>query len=134
MLDPTSRVPLFELVYHDCLLALPYWGDSTASDASLLKRKILFACLYGCVPLYSFFVKDFARLKMDILESYHRIRSVLQKVATLPMTDFTSLTEDGTVQRSVFGGRYEVVANFSSLAYGYSDKTVAPEDFYFGEL
>lgn len=134
MLDPTSRIPLFELVYHDCLLALPYWGDSTASDASLLKRKILFACLYGCVPLYSFFVKDFARLKMDILESYHRIRSVLQKVATLPMTDFTSLTEDGTVQRSVFGGRYEVVANFSPLAYRYSDKTVAPEDFYFGEL
>ncbi len=134
MLDPASRVPLFELVYHDCLLALPYWGDSSASDPSLLKRKILFACLYGCVPLYSFFVKDFEELRTDILESYHRIRSVLQEIAALPMTDFASLTENSTVQRSVFGGRYEIVANFSSLTYRYNGMSIAPEDFYFGEI
>ena len=134
MMDPASRVPLWHLVYHDCLLAFPYWGDSTDASPEYIKTKILFACLYGCAPLYSFFVKNFERLLEDILESYQKITAVHEKVATLPMTSFESLTDDHRVQRSVFGERYEIVANFSDSVYVFGGHEISPLDLFFGEL
>ncbi len=134
MMDSASRVPLWHLVYHDCLLAFPYWGDSTDASPAHMRSKILFACLYGCAPLYSFFVKNFEQLRADIVDSYQRITAVHEKVATLPMTDFQSLTDDHRIQRSVFGGRYEVVANFSDSVYMFQGHEIAPMDLFFGEL
>lgn len=134
MLNPACRVPLWHLVYHDCLLAFPYWGDSTEMSLDLLWKKVLFACLYGCPPLYSFFVKDYALLKDNILESYRKITAVHQKVALLPMTDYAVLTEDHQVQKSVFGGRYEVIVNFSETPYVYQENTVLPHDLILLEL
>ena len=134
MLNPECRVPLWQLVYHDCLLAFPYWGDSTASSHELLKYKVLFACLYGCPPLYSFFVKDFEYLENDIISSYKLISEVHQKVATLPMTDFEVLSDDYNLQRSVFGNKYEVVANFSDKPRVYNNEIIQALDFIFKEL
>ncbi|MBQ8351339.1 MAG: hypothetical protein IJY20_04770 [Clostridia bacterium] len=134
MIDPTCRVPLWELCYHDAMMAFPYWGDSTDSSHALLRDKILFAVLYGCPPLYSFYAKNFDRLKDDILESYQKISTVHRKVALLPMTDFTALTSDRLIQRSVFGDRYEVVANFSDHAYRHDGFIVGAKDFLFREM
>lgn len=134
MLNPECRVPLWQLVYHDCLLAFPYWGDSTASSHELLKYKVLFACLYGCPPLYSFFVKDFEYLENDIISSYKLISEVHQKVAALPMTDFEVLSDDYNLQRSVFGNKYEVVANFSDKPRVYNNEIIQALDFIFKEL
>ncbi len=134
MLSPACRVPLWHLVYHDSLLAFPYWGDSTESARELLQEKILYACLYGCPPLYSFFVKDYAQLREDILQSYQKIAGVLTHTALLPMTDYAVLRDDYSLQRTVFGETWEVVANFSDTACLYKENTIAPKDFYFGHV
>lgn len=134
MLNPECRVPLWHLVYHDSLLAFPYWGDSTEMSMEWISKKILFACLYGCPPLYSFSVKDFDRLKDNILSSYRKITEVHQKVALLPMTDFEILRDDYQVQRSVFGNQYEVVVNFSSENYIYHNRCIRPDDLLFAEI
>jgi hypothetical protein len=129
MLNPACRVPLWHLVYHECMLAFPYWGDTTDDCIEQVKDKVLFACLYGCPPLYSFSAKDFDKLKDHILLSYQKITAVHQAVATLPMTDYRVLTEDYSLQTTVFGNRYRVVANFSSEARVYEGHTVLPKDF-----
>lgn len=134
MLDPSCRVPLWHLVYHDSLIAFPYWGDSTASSEALLGRKVLFACLYGCAPLYSCFVKELDGLLDGIISSYQKITAVHEKVAELPMTDFEVLSGDYLLQRSVFGDRYEVIANFSDEERCYNGRTVKPNDYLFGTL
>ena len=134
MLDPSCRVPLWHLVYHDSIVAFPYWGDSTASSRELLKQKILYACLYGCAPLYSCFIKDFNELFEDILSSYKRISAVHKRVATLNMTDFEILSDDYKLQRSVFGDKYEVVANFSDEERFYNGCKVGANDFLFEEI
>ncbi len=133
MLSPACRVPLWQLVYHDSLLAFPYWGDSTESAPVLLDVKILYACLFGCPPLYSFFVKDYALLREDILRSYRRISEVLSHTALLPMTDYAVLREDYSLQRTVFGDAWEVVANFSDTPQIWQGHTVPAKDFYFGK-
>lgn len=126
MLSPACRVPLWHLTYHDSLISFPYWGDSTASSHRLVRRRILFACLYGCPPLYSFSARDLEAVRADIVESYHAIRAVTEKVALLPMTDFEVLSEDYMLQRTVFGDAYEVTVNFSEQARQHGDLTVPP--------
>lgn len=134
MLNPECRVPLWHLVYHENMIVFPYWGDSTEMSPELIAKKVLFACLYGCAPIYSFLEKEFCSLKEVIVSSYKKITDVTSKTATLPMSSFEILSEDYSVQKSVFGDKYEVVANFSEKEYVYNNKKIMPNDLYFGEL
>ena len=113
MMRPDRRVPLWQLVYHDCVMTFPYWGDSTESTPEYTDRRVLFACLFGCPPLYSFSLKDYEMLKPSILDSYKRISEVHSRVATLKMTDYRVLSDDYMLQCSEFGGKYRVTVNFS---------------------
>lgn len=134
MLNPKRRVPLWQLTYHDCLFTFPYWGDSTAMSLDIIKEKTLFACLFGCPPLYSFTESNYKRLKEAILESYKTITAVHEKTALLPMTDFRVLSDDYMLERSVFGNKYKITANFANEPRESDGKTVAPKDFLFEEI
>lgn len=134
MLNPECRVPLWHLVYHENMLAFPYWGDSTEMSPEYINKKILFACLYGCPPLYSFSVKDFDKLKDIIIYSYKKIADIHKRVAELPMTDFEILRDDYQVQRSVFGDKYEVIVNFSEEGCIYKNKLIPPCDLLLEEI
>lgn len=133
MMQPSRRVPLWQLVYHDAMLTFPYWGDSTESSPEYTARRVLFACLFGCPPLYSFKVGDYERLKPSIIDSYKRITAVHSKIATLKMTDYEVLSDDYMLQRSTFGDKYEIIVNFSDTAREYNGKTVAAQDMIFAE-
>lgn len=133
MLNPECRVPLWHLIYHECMLAFPYWGDSTEMSVGHIDDKILFACLYGCPPLYSFSVGDYKYIRDDIIRSYKEISSVHSMVAGLPMTDFKILSDDYKIQKSVFGRKYEVIANFSDNDTVYKGKMISPKCFLFCE-
>ncbi len=134
MTSPECRVPLWQLAYHECVAAFPYWGDSTEMAPSLMQEKILFAVLYGCAPLYSFSLCDYEKLKPAILESYQKITAVHQKVATLPMTDFEIIGDNFELQRSVFGEKYQVIANFGNNEATYGNITILAKDFVFTDL
>ena len=134
MLDPSCRVPLWQLVYHDAMIILPYWGDSTASSGKLLKQKILFACLYGCAPLYSCFINDFENSFDEIVSSYKKITEIHERIAELPMPDFEVLDKDYKLQRSVFDDIYEIIVNFSDEDRFYNGNMVGANDYYFGAL
>ncbi len=134
MLNPACRVPLWHLVYHDSIIAFPYWGDSTAACQEVLRQRILFACLFGCPPLYSFTATNFPMIEKAIAESYQKITRVHEKVALLPMTDYEVVTEDYQVQKTVFGERYEVIVNFSDSAYDYHGTQISAKDFLFREV
>jgi hypothetical protein len=131
MMNPCRRVPLWQLVYHDAMMTFPYWGDSTEATPKYTGRKTLFACLFGCPPLYSFSVKDYEMLKPAILDSYKKITEVHSKVATLKMTDYSVLSKDYMIQRTVFGDRYSVTVNFSDSDRELDGKILKAESFIF---
>ena len=131
MMNPECRVPLWQMVYHDCLITLPYWGDSLAATPDFTLKKIQFACLYGCAPLFSFTVGNFPNLKKSVIKAYKKVTEIHKKIATLPMTDFEIITEDYGLQRSVFGDKYEVIVNFADKNYLYNGETVLPNDILF---
>ncbi|MBQ7045917.1 MAG: hypothetical protein IJN65_05445 [Clostridia bacterium] len=131
MLNPALRVPLWQMVYHECLITYSYWGDSTDDSVKQVDDKILFACLFGCPPIYSFSMSDFETVKPLIIKSYKKISEVHSKVALLPITEYTVLKDDYSLQTTVFGNEYRVVANFANEPAEYLGTTIAPKDILF---
>lgn len=79
-------------------------------------------------------MKDYPRVKDIIVSSYKKIQSVTEKTSTLPMTNFEILTKDYMVQRTVFGNKYEVVANFSDKVYYHHNTSIESLEFVFNEI
>ncbi len=48
------RLPLWELVYHDCVVAQWYWGDYNNKLPLLWDRRDLWNALYGTPPMFMF--------------------------------------------------------------------------------
>lgn len=132
MLNPRCRVPLWELVFHDCVISYWYWGDSTNCCPELIRLRDLFCRLYGLPPLYSFAAKDWEQLRPMILDSYQRTTPPAQRLAFCEMTEFQYLRPDRLIQKTVFSDGTTVVANFSSEPFRYRGVTIAPLDSYIG--
>ncbi|MBE3123912.1 MAG: carbohydrate binding domain-containing protein, partial [Planctomycetes bacterium] len=48
------RLPLWELVYHDCVVSQWYWGDYNNKLPALWDKRDLFNALYGTPPMFMF--------------------------------------------------------------------------------
>ena len=130
MLNPAYRVPLWEMVYHDCTVSYWYWGDSSNCCMELLPRRDLFNALYGTPPLYSFHTGEWPQIRDRVLASQERACRVARRVGWEAMTDFEYLTEDKLIQRTVFSDGTIVTANFSDEPYCLEDGTqLAPGDY-----
>ncbi len=127
MLNPEFRVPLWELVYHDCVINYWYWGDSNCCCPELMYKFDNFNALYGYPPIYSLDMTHWNLLKNQIAASYKRSAAVARKVAFERMTNFEYLTSDKKVQRTTFSNGVTVTANFSERDYTTeSGKKIAP--------
>ncbi len=121
MLNPCYRVPLWELVYHDCQAAHWYWGDSSNSMPKLAPLRDAFDVLYATAPLYSFNVSSWNNLKNVIVDSYRRTVPGARKLRYAEMVSFEYLTNDMQVQKTVFDDGTEIVANFGENEFVYNE-------------
>ena len=131
MLNPKYRVPLWELVYHDCQTSYWYWGDSSNSCPHLTDVRDLYNMLYAQPPIYSFKAADWESLKPLILKSYKKTVPLSRELRYAKMMHFDYLTDDMTVQKTVFeteSARISVTANFGSRDFVYGEKMIKPRD------
>ncbi len=124
MLNPLYRVPLWELVYHDCVISYWYWGDSSNCCPELIKSRDLFNTLYGTPPLYSFKTSDWDRLKESIIASYKYSKAASARLGFAEMTSFEYLTFDKKVQKTEFCNGISVIANFGSEPFKINDNII----------
>lgn len=117
MLNYKYRVPLFELVYHDCVQSYWYWGDTQTCCPELTKLRDCFCLLYGVPPIYSFTVSQWESEKELILESYNRTVPNAKGVGFSAMESFSYLTDDMSVQRTEFSNGTTVTVNFGNNTY-----------------
>lgn len=129
LLNPAYRVPLWELVYHDCVASYWYWGDSSCCCVERMHKKDLWNILYGTAPMYSLRSGNWSQLRERIVASYHAVTAVARRVGYCEMTDFTWLREDAGVQQSTFSDGTVVIVNFSDSAYEAAGKTVPADDY-----
>lgn len=112
------RIPLWELVFHDCAVTTWYWGDSSNRIPELWWKRDLFNILYANMPLWA--IRDhehWVQLKAKFVASYKNINPVLEKAGMEEMLTHSFLTADHLVQQTTFNGDVRVVVNFSDNDY-----------------
>ena len=120
------RLPLWELVYHDCVVAQWYWGDYNNKLPSLWDKRDLFNALYGTPPMFMF-RRDFWREHRDrFVQSYRATCPVARATGYAEMTDHRFLTPDRDVQQTVFASGVTVTVNFGQEPFRLPDGTEVP--------
>lgn len=129
MLNPAYRVPLWELVYHDCMISYWYWGDSHNCCPELMPTRDLFCNLYGLPALFSFSAANYEKLADSIEASYKNTSPLAKELGYEQMTSFEYLSEDYSVQKTEFSNGTAVIVNFGDTDFVLENgKTVAAKD------
>jgi hypothetical protein len=138
------RIPLWELVFNDCVVSYWYWGDSTGhlwqAAPEISYKQDLFDMLYADPPLfwvaqpYGFRWNDPVQ-RERLLESYRNTCKLHEQTGLEELLTHEWLTEDRTVQKTTFSGGTTVVVNFDEqktydLKDGATTYTLAPLGFF----
>jgi hypothetical protein len=127
------RLPLWELVYHDCVVAQWYWGDYNNKLPALWDKRDLFNILYGTPPMFMFNRQIWNQNKDRFAQSYKDVCPAARAVGYTEMTDHTFLTPDRDVQQTVFSNGTTITVNFGDSPYYLPDgKEVKPMGYHVG--
>jgi len=121
----TYRIPLWELVYHDCTVAQWYWGDASNKAPEVWDQRDLLNILYGTAPLLMFDKDRWAKEKPRMLQTYKNVCEWTRKVGYDEMLTHEDLTFDHSVQRTTFSSGRSVIVNFGEIPY----KGIKPMSF-----
>ncbi len=117
------RLPLWELVYHDCVVAQWYWGDYNNKLPALWDKRDLFNILYGTPPMFMFTRTFWEQNKDRFARSYQDVCTVARAVGYSEMTDHRFLTDDRSVQQTHFANGVVVTVNFGDKPFTLPDGT-----------
>jgi hypothetical protein len=120
------RLPLWELVYHDCVVAQWYWGDYNNKLPKVWRKRDLFNALYGTPPMYLFDAKQWEEKKAEFAASYRVAAPVSRATGYAEMTDHRLLTPDRRVQQTRFANGVTVTVNFGDAQHAMADGSVIP--------
>jgi len=115
------RLPLWELVYHDCVVSQWYWGDYNNKLPALWDKRDLFNILYGTPPMFMFTKTYWQENKDRFLQSYRNVCAVAREVGYSEMTEHRFLTRDRSVQQTVFANGITVTVNFGESSFLMTD-------------
>ncbi|MDR2705085.1 MAG: glycoside hydrolase [Planctomycetaceae bacterium] len=119
--NPALRLPLWELVYHDCVVAQWYWGDYNNKLPKVWRKRDLLNALYGTPPMYMFTQSNWNENKLRFAESYKTAAGTARETAYAEMTDHRILSPNRLVQQSVFSNGVTVTVNFSDQPFQLPD-------------
>ena len=126
-LDPRIRLPLWELVYHDCCAAHWYWYDYSNWPLCLWRRRDLFNALYGTAGMFVFDGRLWKKEKARFAASYSTWAPIARKTGFSRMTDFRVLSPDRLVQQTAFADGTTVTVNFGEKPFALPDgSSLAP--------
>lgn len=111
------RLPLWELVYHECVVAQWYWGDYNNKLPALWDKRDLFNVLYGTPPMFMFDRKLWAENKARFVQSYKATAPYVRAAGYSEMTDHRFLTPDRAVQQTAFANGMTVTVNFGTMPF-----------------
>lgn len=118
--DPRFRLPLYEVVFHDSVVTTHQWGNGSLKFLEISDIVSLTEILYQVPPLYHMNLDEFQKHKQGMIKHYKFFSPLHRKLGFSQMTDFSWLSPDRLIQKTVFEGNVEIVANFKkeSCVYG----------------
>jgi len=124
-----TRVPLYQLVYHDAIVTTWRWEDSNHKMPEIWWKKDLFNILYGTPPLWSIDQELWRKYRITFMESYHNISPWIQEIGYEEMVSHRFVTRDHKVQESLFSSGQRAVVNFGDSDYSFEGKTIQGKSF-----
>ena len=124
------RLPLWELVYHDCVCAHWYWGDYNNKLPSVWWKRDLFNVLYGTMGMYVVENRRWPAEKERFTRSYRMTMPVARATGYSEMTDHRVLSSDRKVQASRFSDGTVVIVNFGDESFGLPGGETLPARGY----
>ncbi len=115
------RLPLWELVYHDCVVAQWYWGDYNNKLPAIWDKRDLFNILYATPPMFMFNRRTWTENKDRFAQSYKDICPLVRSVGYEEMTAHRILTADRNVQQTEFANGTKVTVNFGNKTWHADD-------------
>lgn len=115
------RLPLWELVYHDCVIAYWYWGDYNNKMPTLWHKRDLFNALYAVPPMYFITSENWDSIKSQVNESYYIATESVKYTMFAEMIDHKILKDDWSVQQCIFSNGVKSTVNFGSTDFTMSD-------------
>jgi len=125
-IDPATRVPFFEMVFHDCIASYWYWTDYNNRFEDTWWQRDLLNAVSGTPPMYFFTREVFERQKARLAASVKIAARTAKVTADATIVGWRWLTADRLVQESRFSNGYAVLANFSENPYRATDGSVIP--------
>jgi Glycosyl hydrolases related to GH101 family, GH129 len=124
------RLPLWELVYHDCVVAQWYWGDYNNKLPALWDKRDLFNVLYGVPPMFMFDRNLWGTGKARFVRSYQDTCPHVRRVGYQEMIDHRFLSPDRNVQQTRFANGVTITVNFGGEDYHLPEgRVVRPMSF-----
>ena len=121
------RLPLWELVYHDCVVAQWYWGDYNNKLPAVWDRRDLWNALYGTPPMFMFDAELWRANRDRFVASYRTATPVARATGYAEMLSHRWLTDDHAVQQTRFANGVTVTVNFGDKSYAPPDgRPIAP--------
>ncbi len=116
------RAPLWELVFHDCVIPTWYWGDSNdfllEAAPEVTPKKNAFNVLYGTMPmLWADKGGSWHTNREVFLQTCRNVCHLHEVVASAEMISHEFVTKDHAVQRTRFSNGVKVVVNFGEKPY-----------------
>lgn len=124
-----TRVPLYDLVYHDAVVTSWRWEDANHHCPEIWWKKDLFNMLYGSAPLWNLDRERWEAYKYTFIDSYKKVCPWLQQIATDELVSHRFVTEDHKVQESVFSSGKKIVVNFGDEDFNFNGSIVKAKSF-----
>ncbi len=123
---PYYRLPLWELVYHDCVVAQWYWGDYNNKLPAVWDRRDLYNALYGTPPMFMFTRRFWETHRDRFVKSYQTVCPIARGTGYSEMLSHLWLTDDHTVQQTRFASGQTVTVNLGEREYTMADGSKLP--------
>jgi Glycosyl hydrolases related to GH101 family, GH129 len=112
--DPAFKLPLYEYVFHDYVIAVDHWEVPVYKFDNAYKSRLLTHILYQSTPIYHLNIESIEH--PIFLESYNKWKNLNQKLAFASLDEFKYLTSDRLVQQTRFGDII-ITANYKTESY-----------------
>ena len=116
-LDETTRIPLYQLAFHDYVAGTWVWRDTNFQSRPYAWKKDLFNILYGTMPMWHIDRRLWDSHKAEYVASYRAVASVRAKIGFAGMTAHGWLTADRSVQYSDWDTGDRVIVNFGKKPF-----------------
>lgn len=119
MYDPRYRVPLYQTALHGSLVSTERWEVSYEKLPEQKNTRAMLAMLYNIPLNYVLDGPSLAQHGPELAALQKYFAPLHERAGTERLTSYSWLTDDRSVQRTVFGdGVLTVTANFGTAAHG----------------